>query len=261
MTQRNSQDDEHGEYGALEATNLSTETSQTAEPQQEDDELPKVGSDSSDFTVVLFGNTSAVNFGDENVLLGLDHVPPDQANIPRTIKVSGRSLSVVNLLDLHEGDLYLDHVDQITAQLVHENNIQAFIFVLQLGQFTDGDKMGLEWLEKTFGESSLSLVMILFTYEREEEGDTVIDDLKHNTVLEQLIKKCGDRYCTCSKNMNNQSEMRTLLEKINLLVSENAQRCYTAEIYTTALQHQEHQQDRERHRESSVSYPSSTFRC
>ncbi|MCJ8749353.1 hypothetical protein PDJAM_G00175350 [Pangasius djambal] len=85
--------------------------------------------------------------------------------------------------------------------------------------------------------------MILFTYEREEECDTIIDDLKNNTVLEQLMKKCGGRYCTCSKSMNNQSEMRTLLEKIDHLFSENNQRCYTAEIYNTELKFEEHQQD------------------
>ncbi|XP_053494933.1 interferon-induced very large GTPase 1-like [Ictalurus furcatus] len=205
--------------------------------------MPVRGSDSSNFTLVLFGNTSAVHFGDENILLGAEHVPPDQAHIPRDIKVSGRVLSVVNILDLHEGDLYLDHVDHITGQLVSENSIQSFIFVLKLGQFTDNDKMGLDWLERKFGEHALSFVMILFTYEKEEECDTIIDDLKNNTVLEELMKKCGDRYCTCSKSMNNQSEMRTLLEKIDHLVSENNQCCYTAEIYSTELKTKEHQQD------------------
>ncbi|KAB5517562.1 hypothetical protein PHYPO_G00168560 [Pangasianodon hypophthalmus] len=204
--------------------------------------MPRGGSDSSSFTVVVFGNTSAVHFGDENILLGAEHVPPDQAHIPRKIKVSGCALSVVNILDLHEGDLYMDHVDHITGQLVNENNIQSFIFVLKLGQFTDDDKMGLEWLERKFGEHALSFVMILFTYEG-EECDTIIDDLKNNTVLEQLIKRCGDRYCTCSKSMNNRSEMRTLLEKIDDLFSENNQRCYTAENYNTELKFKEHQQD------------------
>ncbi|KAI5087551.1 up-regulator of cell proliferation isoform X1, partial [Silurus meridionalis] len=188
------------------------------------------GSDLSSFTLVMFGNTSAVQLGDKNLLFGAEPVPSDQAHISRKVKVSGCELSVLNILDLHEGDLYLDHVDHITSQLVTENNIHCFIFVLKLGHFTDDDKMGLEWLEGTFGEHALSFVMILFTYEREEECDTIIDDLKYNTVLEQLMKKCGDRYCTCSKSMNNQSEIRTMLKKIKHLVSENNRCCYTAQI-------------------------------
>ncbi|XP_060760125.1 interferon-induced very large GTPase 1-like isoform X2 [Neoarius graeffei] len=242
---------EHRETdGRLENINTATEASQTAEPSQEADteELARGGSDSSNFTVMLFGNTSAVHFGDENILLQAEHVPLDQAHIPRKREVSGRVLSVISILDLHEGDLYLDHVDHITGQIVNENHIQCFIFVLKLGQFTDDDLMGLDWLERNFGERALSFVMILFTYEREEECDTIIDDLKNNTILEQLMKKCGDRYCTCSKNMSSPSEMITLLQKIDDLISENNQCCYMAEIYNTGLKFREHQQDRGRHR-------------
>ncbi|KAB5550207.1 hypothetical protein PHYPO_G00051170 [Pangasianodon hypophthalmus] len=248
--------------GSLENINTATEAS------QEDitEEMTRGGSalsvcdvestsDSSGFTVVLFGNTSAVHLGEENILLGAEHFPPDQAHIPRKIKVSGRALSVVNILDLHENYLSVDSVDHITGQLVNENNIQSFIFVLKLGQFTDDDKMGLEWLERKFGEDVLSFVMILFTYEREEECDTIIDDLKNNTVLEQLVKKCGDRYCTCSKKMNNQSEMRTLLEKIDHLFSENNQHCHTAENYNTELKFKEHQQETGRQKDHSTHLP------
>ncbi|XP_026780250.3 interferon-induced very large GTPase 1 [Pangasianodon hypophthalmus] len=248
--------------GSLENINTATEAS------QEDitEEMTRGGSalsvcdvestsDSSGFTVVLFGNTSAVHLGEENILLGAEHFPPDQAHIPRQIKVSGRALSVVNILDLHENYLSVDSVDHITGQLVNENNIQSFIFVLKLGQFTDDDKMGLEWLERKFGEDVLSFVMILFTYEREEECDTIIDDLKNNTVLEQLVKKCGDRYCTCSKKMNNQSEMRTLLEKIDHLFSENNQHCHTAENYNTELKFKEHQQETGRQKDHSTHLP------
>ncbi|XP_076866538.1 interferon-induced very large GTPase 1-like isoform X2 [Brachyhypopomus gauderio] len=143
-------------------------------------------------------------------------------------------MSVINVLDSHEEDLYLDPMDHVSGQL-DLKNIQAFIYVLQLEQLTDADKLGLEWLQSRFGESVLPYVMILFTYEREEDCDTIIDDLKNNSVLEELLKKCGDRYHTCCRNMNNQSEMRTLVEKIDHLVSENNQHCYTAEMYHTGL--------------------------
>ncbi|KAL7826723.1 hypothetical protein AOLI_G00319320, partial [Acnodon oligacanthus] len=140
-------------------------------------------------------------------------------------------------------ELYLDTVDQAIARLVNENEIHAFVFVLQLCQLTDTDKMGLEWLQRTFGESVLPFVMILFTYEKEEDHDTIIDDLKKNPVLEQLLQKCGDRYYTCSRSMSNQTEMKTLLEKIDHMISENNQRCYTAELYNAASNLRERLQD------------------
>ncbi|KAK2887802.1 hypothetical protein Q8A67_016030 [Cirrhinus molitorella] len=90
--------------------------------------------------------------------------------------------------------------------------------------------MGLEWLQRVFGDTVIQFVMILFTYEREEECNTIKYDLKKNPVLEQLLEKCGGRYQTCNKMMNNQSEMRDLMKKIEHLLNENQQRHYTGVI-------------------------------
>ncbi|XP_062843646.1 interferon-induced very large GTPase 1-like [Trichomycterus rosablanca] len=207
----------------------------------------RLSSESPGLTIVLFGNTSAVHFGDTNILLGPKHVLPLQACLPRETKISGHVVSVFNMLNLHDGD---DDsrvpVENITGCLVNENSINSFIFVLQLGLFTDDDKLGLEWLQKTFGENVLPFVMILFTYDGDEDCDSIIDDLKRNSVLEQLINKCGGRYHTCSRSMDNQSEMRTLVDKINSLVSERNQHCYTAEMFNTALKLREDKQEHKR---------------
>ncbi|KAF4080888.1 hypothetical protein AMELA_G00176870, partial [Ameiurus melas] len=192
--------------------------------------------------IVLFGNTSAVHFGPENVLLGQDLPILNNTEfsqiVPISRRVSGRNVSVINILGLEETEFSPNIMRQFISRLVKENEIHAFIFVLQLNRLTDSNKSGLKWLKKTFGEDVLSFVMILFTYEREEECDTVVDDLKKNSVLEQLTQQCGGRYHTCSKSMNSQSELRTLLEKIDRLTSENNQRCYTAEIYNKAFSQQ-----------------------
>ncbi|XP_016359099.1 GTPase IMAP family member 6-like [Sinocyclocheilus anshuiensis] len=135
------------------------------------------------------------------------------------------------MIDLHE----TEHVDHLIDQLMHENEIHVFIFVVRLGQLTDADKLGLEWLQRVFGDKVLQFVMILFTYEREEERDTIIDDLKKNPVLEQLLEKCGGRYETCNKMMNNQSEMRDLMKKIERMFNENNHQRYTGEMFNTAL--------------------------
>ncbi|XP_060760108.1 interferon-induced very large GTPase 1-like [Neoarius graeffei] len=199
--------------------------------------------------IVMFGSISAVHFGPENILLGQEQSVLRNTEVsqivPVTSRVSGRNVSVIDILGLEETDLPPHTVHQFISRLVNENEIHAFIFVLQLNQLTDTDKLGLEWLKSTFGERALAFVMILFTYESEEECDTIIDDLKNNTVLEQLTQQCGGRYCTCSKSMNHQSEMGTLLENIDHLISENSQCCYTAELYTAAfrgLQDRQNQQ-------------------
>ncbi|XP_016150708.1 interferon-induced very large GTPase 1-like [Sinocyclocheilus grahami] len=92
--------------------------------------------------------------------------------------------------------------------------------------------MGIEWLQRVFGDGVLQFVMILFTYESQEESDSIIDDLKKNSALERLIEKCDGRYHTCSKNMSNQSEMRDLMNRIEQLFIDNKQQGYPSEMYT-----------------------------
>uniref|UniRef100_A0A8C2ER63 AIG1-type G domain-containing protein n=1 Tax=Cyprinus carpio TaxID=7962 RepID=A0A8C2ER63_CYPCA len=161
--------------------------------------------------------------------------------VPSQMKISGHCVSVINLIGLHETALDLD---SLTGQLVNENEIIAFIFVVRLGQLTDADKMGLEWLQRVFGDKVLQFVMILFTYEIKEESDSIIDDLKKDSTLEQLLKKCGGRFHTCSKNMNNHSEMRDLMNRIENLFTDNKQQSYTSEMYNTALREREDLQNR-----------------
>ncbi|XP_077061618.1 interferon-induced very large GTPase 1-like [Siphateles boraxobius] len=197
----------------------------------EDHHVPKL-------TAVLFGNSASVQFGCANLLMGEEH--PLHANVEFTrillvlTKISEHHVSVINLTDFHEAEYDPDTIDHLIDQLVHENEISAFIFVVQLGQLTDADKMVMEWLRRVFGDRVLQFVMILFTYEREEECDTIIDDLKKNPVLEELLEKCGGRYHTCNKMMNNQSEMRELINKLKHLFNENQQQRYTGEMFNTA---------------------------
>ncbi|XP_051745708.1 interferon-induced very large GTPase 1-like [Ctenopharyngodon idella] len=183
-------------------------------------------------SVVLFGNSAAVQFGNENLLLGEKETNMKNAEISRIVPLQGNisecHISVINMIDLHEDE----HEDNLIGQVENRSEIHAFVFVVRLGQFTDPDKMGLEWLQRVFGDKVLQFVMILFTYEREEECDTIKDDLKKDPVLEKLLEKCGGRYQTCNKMMNNQSEIRRLMNKIELLFNENKQ-CYTGEIQET----------------------------
>ncbi|KAK2907173.1 hypothetical protein Q8A67_006158 [Cirrhinus molitorella] len=187
-------------------------------------------------TIVFFGNSAAVQFQHDNILLGEIQPNIENVAIPMTVplqmKISGCRVSVINLIGLHETALDLHPP---TDQLVNENEIIAFVFVVRVGQLTDADKMGIEWLQKVFGDRVLQFVMILFTYESQEESDSIIDDLKKNSALERLLKKCGGRYHTCSKNMNSQSEIKYLLNKIEQLFINNKEQRYTSEMYKTAL--------------------------
>ncbi len=202
-------------------------------------------------SIVLFGSSSSVQFGHENLLLGEKQKHMENTEVSRIDSlqktISERHISVFNMIDLHETELYLDCVDHQIDQLVNENEIHVFIIVMRLGQLTNDDKISLEWLQRVFGGKVLRFVMILFTYERERECNTIKDDLKRNPDLEQLLEKCGGRYQTCNMRMNNRAEMRDLMKKIEHLFNENQQQRYTGEMFNTAsirkkeLESSEHQ--------------------
>ncbi|XP_077058431.1 uncharacterized protein LOC143711022 [Siphateles boraxobius] len=189
-------------------------------------------------TVVLFGNSASVQYNAENIIIGEENLfkmVETSRIVPVQREISEHDVSLINMIDLHETDC----VDHLINQLVNENEIHAFIFVVRLGQLTDADKMGLEWLQRVFGDNVLQFVMFLFTYETEEKSDTIIDDLKKDPVLEQLLDRSGGRFHTCNKMMNNQSEMRDLMNKIEHLFTENKQQRYTGEMYNTVLKQRE----------------------
>ncbi|KAK7166974.1 hypothetical protein R3I94_001390 [Phoxinus phoxinus] len=189
-------------------------------------------------TVVLFGNSASVQFERENILLGEENpikTVETSRIVPLQREISEHHISLINMIDLHE----TDSVNPLIDQLVNEHKIHIFVFVVRLGQLTDADKMGLEWLQKVFGDKVFQFVIILFTYEREEECDTIKDYLKNDPVLDELLEKCGGRFHSCNKMMNNQSEMSDLMKKIELLFNENNQQRYTGEMYNTVLKQRE----------------------
>uniref|UniRef100_A0A671P3T8 VLIG-type G domain-containing protein n=1 Tax=Sinocyclocheilus anshuiensis TaxID=1608454 RepID=A0A671P3T8_9TELE len=187
----------------------------------------------SPLTVVVFGNSTSVQFEPGNILLGEEKpcfkTTETSRIFPSQREIAEHHISVINMIDLHETLLNLPSTDHHINQLVNENKIHVFIFVVRLGQLTDADKVSLKWLQNVFGDKVLQFVMILFTYEREEECNTIKDDLKNSPILEQLLEKRGETYQTCNKMMNNQSEMRDLIKKIEHLFNENQQQSYTGE--------------------------------
>ncbi|TRZ02962.1 hypothetical protein DNTS_009929 [Danionella cerebrum] len=186
---------------------------------QEDDDLifPNI-------TIVITGKSSAVHFGHENHLLGDTQAHLETEARARIVPVERTILdyqvSVINLIDLHE----TEDVDPSICQLIKEKEIHAFIIVVRLGQLTDADKMSFDWLQRVFGDKALQLSLLLLTYDNEDECDSIIDALTKNTVLEQLVEKCGGRYYLCNKMMKDVSEMKGLMRKIKDVFYENQQR-------------------------------------
>ncbi|MBN3276334.1 GIMA4 GTPase, partial [Polyodon spathula] len=78
--------------------------------------------------------------------------------------------------------------------------------------------------------------MLLFTHEDKlDKNHTIEEFIKGDKDLQQLVLKCGDRYHTFNnKKRSNRAQVRNLLGKIEAMVAENRDSCYTREALEKA---------------------------
>ncbi|XP_004563128.2 uncharacterized protein LOC101487113 [Maylandia zebra] len=168
-----------------------------------DKELPEL-------TIVLLGDTNSMEIGPNNILL--DH--EEKSNVDqfssKLYDMCGRQISVINMIGL-----------QNVAKIPSDQAFHVFLLLVPYGLHCSHYSSGIQWLEKTFGEGFLPYVMTVVTREPGEKCESALADLKANS---GLTKK---RFHTCTRNMTDEDEIIALLEKIDIMVSENNPHCYS----------------------------------
>ncbi|XP_029912997.1 uncharacterized protein LOC115363064 [Myripristis murdjan] len=184
-----------------------------------------------ELTVVVIGDTNSVQPGSRNLLLA----PDDQAAAvddcihfsSKLYDLCGRHISVINLLglqnaeQLEQGSL-LSRIDQI----VHEQGIHAFLLLIPNGQHVSHYTSGVQRLEQIFGKGSLAFAITVVTHDSDEKCDSALTDLKANSEFDEK------RYHTCSKHMSDETEIIALIEKIDVMVSDNEPNHYRGAVCT-----------------------------
>ncbi|XP_017286004.2 uncharacterized protein LOC108244369 [Kryptolebias marmoratus] len=156
-------------------------------------------------TLVLIGDTSSIETGSKNNLL--DHNEQTKFS-PRLYDLCGQEIHVINLLGLK--DIEKNYLNQ---------EVNAFLLLIPNDLHDSHYKSGVQWLEETFGKQSLAYLMTVVTHNAGENCEGALEDLRANSLVEQ-------RCHTCTRSMSEAVEMVDLLEKINIMVSENSPSCY-----------------------------------
>ncbi|XP_067472122.1 interferon-induced very large GTPase 1-like isoform X3 [Thunnus thynnus] len=159
-----------------------------------------------ELTLVLVGDTNSIEIGSKNILF-------DQTNVEqfssKLYDLCGRHISVINMLGLQ-------NIDKFPLN----REVHAFLLLLTNGLHNSQYSSGVQWLEKAFGKESLAYLMTVVTHKSDEECESAVTDLKvYNSFAEK-------RYHTCTKSMMDEREIIALLEKIDVMVSENDPHCY-----------------------------------
>ncbi|XP_029363994.1 interferon-induced very large GTPase 1-like isoform X1 [Echeneis naucrates] len=162
-----------------------------------------------ELTLVLIGDTNAIEVGSNNILLGHAEQTHGYQFSSKLYDLCGRHISVINMLG-----------EQNTDKFPLYQGVHAFVLLLAHGQHIGHDNSGVQWLVKSFGKESLLYLMTVVTHDSEEQCEYAMTELYDKSSL------VGKRYHTCTKSMENEMEIIALLEKIDVMVSENDPHCY-----------------------------------
>ncbi|XP_076738245.1 GTPase IMAP family member 7-like, partial [Maylandia zebra] len=114
----------------------------------------------------------------------------------------------------------------------------VFLVVLQSFRFTEEEQNTVKMIQKIFGKEANHYTMVLFTYGDNLEADEVnIEDfIKESKALSDFIRQCHGGYHVFNNRNKEPTQVRELLEKINVMVEDNGGSYYTNEIFKEAYQ-------------------------
>ncbi|XP_047426853.1 interferon-induced very large GTPase 1-like isoform X3 [Mugil cephalus] len=163
-----------------------------------------------ELTLVLIGDTNSIEIGPKNILLEHDEPTNVEHFSSKLYDLCGRHISVINRLGF-------PNIHRIPLN----QGIHAFVLLLPNGLHVNHYHSAVQRLEKAFGKDFLSYVMTIVTHELDETCESALEDFKDfSSFAEQ-------RFHTCRRSMTDEKEMIDLLEKIDVMVSENDRHCYT----------------------------------
>ncbi|XP_053193633.1 uncharacterized protein LOC128378212 [Scomber japonicus] len=163
-----------------------------------------------ELTLVLVGETNSIEIGSKNIFFDHDEQTNVEQYSSRLYDLCGRHISVINMLGLQS-------IDKVPLN----RGIHAFLLLLPNGLHSSQYSSGVQWLEKAFGKESLAYLMTVVTHKSDESCESAVTDLKANSSFTEK------RYHTCKNSMMDGNEIIALLEKIDVMVSENDPHCYS----------------------------------
>ncbi|XP_030635230.1 GTPase IMAP family member 4-like [Chanos chanos] len=169
--------------------------------------------------------------------------------------VNGKTLTVIDTPGLFGSNLPDDRLKQVIQNRITESSsgIHAFIIVLRVGTYTDQEANIIEKVMEMFGKDILQFTVVLFTHGDQLDDDQTIEDfVEKNSVLKELVKKCGGR-CHVLDNKywnqkkegyrSNRVQVERLLNTIDRMVRENGGACYIKDMLPTEEERQEEKEN------------------
>lgn len=184
------------------------------------------------------GKSSSGNtiLGSERFEFSCDFAAVTTECAAESVMVEGRRVTVIDTPGFSDEVLSSRELceELMKVPLMASPGPHALIFVVKLDRLSEADCALLERLPKLFGSDASKYSMVLFTHGDKLKKKSVEDLMQSNSHVSKLVSLCANRYCVFdNEKRENKLQVRSLLDKIDEMVTANEGQYYTSDNMKT----------------------------